>query len=342
MYVVIDKETRAIIHINPAPVSQQLKGQDVYYDFDAATMEIGEADIAQIPEHFKLTPEGLLREYSLQEKYDAGLIQLSPMEKIVGDQIVPKTLTEQIDEGILTLASNEKIIGTGEEETIVFKTLSEQVQEGILPLTPEQKIVGEGANEQIVAKRPSELVAEGLLEVAPTQKIVEEHDTERVVEKLLSEQIAEGLIPLSPKQKLIGEGYGEEIVEKSKQELLDEGIITIAELREEAIRKLRAEVASYYEEQKTPNNYRLDQLARQKVNFSVQFLHVSSNNETKQQLLGKRLIYPDHILEEILEEIAKVQHAYDDAAQAITSTGTGAQAVEALEQISLESFLAGT
>ncbi len=71
MYVVIDRRTRAIIHINPAPPSQHLTGKDVYFDFDPA-MQIGEADVPQVPEHFVVSADGLLREFTLQEKRAAG------------------------------------------------------------------------------------------------------------------------------------------------------------------------------------------------------------------------------------------------------------------------------
>lgn len=339
MYIVIDKQTKEIIHINPAPLEQNLTGKDVYFNFDAETMLIGAADIFQVPEHFKITSEGVLREFTLQEKHDAGLITLNPMEKIVDDQLVSKTLSEQVADGILTLEPEEKIVGEGEEENIVLKSLSERVADGTIELAPEEKIIGEGVDEQIVAKTPSEQVNEGLLELTPTQKIVEKAGLERVVEKLLSEQVAEGILELDSTEKIVGEGYGEEIVEKSRQELLTEGLITLEDVREEAIQKLRKEVAAYYEQHKTANGYRLDQLARQKVNFSYQFRQVSDKDQSKQLLLGKRLIYPNYILDEILEEVGHVQDAYGKALEAIKKAHTEKQSVNSFEAISLKDFL---
>jgi hypothetical protein len=339
MYVVIDKRTQEIIHINPAPPSQHLKGKDVYFDYDPETMQIGEADVPQVPEHFVVSADGLLREFTLQEKHAAGLITLRPVEKIVDNQIVIKSLSEQVEEGILKLAPTEKIVGDAAEERIAVKSLSEQVGEGILTLAPTAKVVGEGVHEQIVTKSLSEQVADGLLELSPTQKIVGEGRSERVVEKTLSEKLAEGLIQLDPTEKIVGEGPGEEVVKRTKQELLDAGILTLEDIQEDAVRRLRAEVNSFYEEHRTPNNYRLDQLARQKVSFSYQFLNAPKTSKAKQELLSKRLIYPDSILEEIVREIEKVQQAYNGAVAAVQNAVQNQAPVATLEAISLQSFV---
>ncbi len=80
--------------------------------------------------------------------------------------------------------------------------------------------------------------------------------SERVVEKTLSEKVAEGLVALGPTEKIVGEGPGEEVVKRTKQELLDAGILTFEDIQEDTIRRLRAEVNSFYEEHRTPNNYR--------------------------------------------------------------------------------------
>lgn len=339
MYVVVDKQTKKIIHINPAPLIQHLKGKEVYFDFDPESMEMGKADISQLPEHFKISADGLLREFTLQEKYDARLIRLSPIEKIVDDQIVTKSLAEQVSEGTLKLAPTEKIVGDEANGRIVVKPLSEQVREGVRKLAPHEKIVGEGLDEYVVAKSLSEQVAEGLLELLPSQKIVGEGATARIVEKTLSEQVAEGLLKLAPTQKIVGEGFGEEVVDKTKQELLDEGVLTLADVEEDAIRRLRAEVAAYYDKHKTPNNYRLDELARQKASFSYQFLDATKTNKMKKDLLAKGLIYPDNILEEIVGEIEKVQEAYTKAMAALKQACEGDQPVEALEAITLQKYL---
>ena len=44
MYVVIDKKTRRITHINHAPFKQELTDERQYYRIDAKTMDMGHAD----------------------------------------------------------------------------------------------------------------------------------------------------------------------------------------------------------------------------------------------------------------------------------------------------------
>lgn len=339
MYVVVDKQTQKVIHINPAPLIQHLNGKDVYFDFDPETMAIGKADLPKLPEKFKISEDGMLREWTLQEKYEAGLITLSPTEKIEGKQIVLKTISEQVKDGVLKLTPSEKIVGDGRNEQIVAKTLTEQLREGTLTLKPNEKLIGESAHEQIVSKPLSEQVAQGMLELLPSQKIIGEGSSERIVEKSLSEKVRDGLVVLAPTQKIAGQGYGEEIVEKTKQELLKEGLVTLAELQENAVRRLRFEVATYYEKHKTPNNYRLDQLARQKASFSYQFLSAPKSNKTKQDLLSKGLIYPDAILEEIVDEIEKVQQAYSKSIAALNNAADEKDPVAALDSISLSKYL---
>ncbi len=274
MYIVRDKKKKEIIHINPAPLSQQLKGKEIYFKFDPKKMEIGEID-GDLPGHFKIDKKGKIVELTLDEKVKAGIIELKQEQKIVNNQIVEKTLSEKVADGLITLL-------------------------------PTQKIIGEGENEQIV-------------------------------EKTISEQVAEELIKLEPNQKL----EGEEIVEKSRQELLDEGLTTLEDIKEENIQRLRNETEQFLSQHKTPNGYRLDQLTRQKANFSHQFRHLPDTDENKKNLLEKRLIYPNHILDEIVAEIAKVQAAYDAAKNEIINAYEEKKPVEVFESISIVNYFKG-
>lgn len=173
MYVVRDKKTKEIIHINPAPLAQELAGKDVYYDYDPKTMEIGKTDLTTLPEQFIVDAQGYIREMSLEDKVKKGLIRLSPDQKIEGGQIVEKTLAEKIQEGLIVLEPTQKLISQNGEEIIVNKSPSELVAEGIIELSPYQKIVGKGNDEKIVDKNPEELMAEGLLKLRPNQRLVE-------------------------------------------------------------------------------------------------------------------------------------------------------------------------
>lgn len=309
MYIIRDKRTKEIVHVNPAPLSQQLKGKEVYFKFDPKKMEIGEID-GDLPEHFKIDKKGKILELTLEEKVEAGIVVLKPEQKIENNQSVEKTISEKVADGLITLSPTQKITGKGKNEKIVEKTLSEQIADGTKKLSPTQKIVGKGENEQIV-------------------------------EKTLSEQVEEGLITLEPTQKIIGEGEDEQIVEKSRQEQLDEGLITLEEIKEEHIQRLRFETELFLSQHKTPNGYRLDQLTRQKANFSHHFRHLPDTDENKKKLLEQRLIYPDHILDEIVAEIVKVQAAYDAAKQEINKAYENKEPVSVFESITISKYFQG-
>lgn len=57
MYVVVDKKSRRLIHQNPAPLASNLKPEEVYYKFDANTMEIGKTD-GKLPGRFEVDKNG--------------------------------------------------------------------------------------------------------------------------------------------------------------------------------------------------------------------------------------------------------------------------------------------
>jgi hypothetical protein len=152
MYIVRNKKTKEIIHVNPAPLSQQLKGKDVYYQFDGRTMEIGRIDAHELPAHYTINRKGEIVEPSLQELVAHGIVKLAPDQKIVGNEIVPKTISEKVASGLIKLPPTYKIVGKGPDEVLVEKTLSEQVAEGLISLSPLQRVEGEGADERIVTQ----------------------------------------------------------------------------------------------------------------------------------------------------------------------------------------------
>lgn len=200
MYVVRDKKTNAIIHINPAPLTQELTSMDVYYLYDSNTMEIGRTNLNVLPEYFIIDAEQNIRELSLEEQVKEGLIQLAPDQKIVDNQIVEKTISEKIKDGLITL-------------------------------TPSQKVIGSGIEERIVEKTPSELIADNLLELSPNQIIVGTGEDERIATKSLEEQVNEGLLQLSPNQRI----ENDRIVTYSDDELFDKGLIDLAEYKRRRI-----------------------------------------------------------------------------------------------------------
>jgi hypothetical protein len=161
MYIVRNKKTKEIIHVNPAPLSQQLKGKEVYYEYDRRTMEIGRTDAYELPSHYSINKKGEIVEATLTELIDRGIVSLAPDQKVEDNRIVPKTISERVASGLIRLPPTCKIVGEGLDEKVVEKTFSEQVDEGLLTLSPLQTIVGEGEDERIVtqpapAARPDE------------------------------------------------------------------------------------------------------------------------------------------------------------------------------------------
>ncbi|HEX3045703.1 MAG TPA: hypothetical protein VHY08_13180 [Bacillota bacterium] len=197
MYVVRDKKTKRIIHINPAPLSQQLEGTAVYYKFNPKTMEIGKTDLTVLPEHFAIDERQNIRELTLEEQIKEGLISPDAEHKIVDGQLVEKTISEKIKEGLITLAPIEKVIGSGAEERIVLKTPSELLAEKQLELGPNQKIVGEGPDEKIVLKSLEEQVSEGLIVLNPNQRI----ENDQIVTYTNEEMVDKGLIDFNEYKK---------------------------------------------------------------------------------------------------------------------------------------------
>ena len=181
MYIVRDKKTHDIIHINPAPVDQQLSPQEVYYQFDPKIMELGRTD-GSLPELFHIEKNGDITEASLAEQVEAGIISLEPTQKIEGTRIVEKTLTEQVEEERVRLAPTQKI----DNEQIVEKTLEEQIGEGLIELAPTQKV----KNDQIVEKPLKDQVTEGLLTLnEPFQFIKDNEIAVRTVQEALQEKL---------------------------------------------------------------------------------------------------------------------------------------------------------
>lgn len=218
MYVVRDKKSKKVLHINPAPLSQALEPKEVYARFDPKKMEIGKTD-GPLPERFDIGDDG-----------------------------------------------------------------------------------------ELVSTRPETAPAVERLQAPETQKIVED-DT------------------------------GARLVDKSTQELVDDGLMTLEDVRERKLQSLRGEVSAHFQQHKTPGGYRLDDLARQKASFSAPFRQLPDTDEQKKDLLEAGLIYPDDILDEILDEVGKIQTAYRAAKKAVTTAFDKGQAVETWEAVSLQDHL---
>lgn len=207
MYIVRDKATRKIIHVNPAPVSQELEGADVYYQLDPVTMEVGRGELSQVPEHLDIDERGLIVPWTLERQVKEGIKMLPPELKAVGDDIIPKTLADRVADGTLKLKPTEKLVG----DRIDRKTGAEQVAEGLIKLAPTQVL----EDDEIREMTEGEKAAAGLIQIAPHLKVV----GKALVLKAPAELVRDKLIELAPDEKL----NGDEIVKLTPREMLDEG-----------------------------------------------------------------------------------------------------------------------
>lgn len=216
MYIVRDRATKKIIHVNPAPLSQRLEGKEVYYQFDPKTMEVGKGEFSMVPDHFHVDDRGFIVPWTLQEKVQAGLLKLPPHQKAVGDRVVEKPLAEQVAEGVVTLKPTEKVV----DDRIVPKSLAERVAEGLIKLSPTQILDGDTIREMT----DGEKAAAGLIKLKPHQKIEGKH----IVSKSRAEMAREGLVKLAPDEKLVGD----EFVKLTPRQLLDEKRMDLTQYKE--------------------------------------------------------------------------------------------------------------
>ncbi|QTA93980.1 hypothetical protein [Desulfonema magnum] len=130
MYIIREKKTKKIIFHHPMAFDADLKGGDIFPEFDPTTMETGWSDSIHLPQYFIINEEGKVVGLTAEEAVDQDLLTLHPTQKIENNEIVEKSLWEQVDEGLTELSPSEKIVNN----EIVEKTLQEQVKEGLIEL----------------------------------------------------------------------------------------------------------------------------------------------------------------------------------------------------------------
>ena len=103
MYVVRDKKTKQILHINRASLHSKLKGKQVYAEYNSKTMEVLTSPSATLPQHYVVEADRTLRAMTLEEKVAAGIQTLPPHQKLVNGRIAPKTESELVADGVIVL-----------------------------------------------------------------------------------------------------------------------------------------------------------------------------------------------------------------------------------------------
>lgn len=103
MYVVRNKATHEILHIDYSAMAKSVSGEEVYSGFDAVTMEVGWTSKSYIPIYFDIDEDGEVVEISVERQVSEGLRKLAPAQKLVDGRIVQKSLDELLTEGIVEL-----------------------------------------------------------------------------------------------------------------------------------------------------------------------------------------------------------------------------------------------
>lgn len=182
MYIVRDKKSKKIIHINPTPPEFNLEGKEVYYQFNGKTMEIGKTGLRYVPEQFDINERGEIVDLSAQENPLNFQPLTEPLE-------IQRTLSQQIAEGLITLSPQDKLVGEGLDEKIVPKTLSEKVADSLITLQPEQKITGTGYDETIVPKTIKELIQDNIIKLSDIPAMIENNGIGLAPEELLADEL---------------------------------------------------------------------------------------------------------------------------------------------------------
>lgn len=202
------------------------------------------------------------------------------------------------------------------------------------PITIQERI-----NSGEIVMRPGEYLLErpGGAILVPAGFNVNESG--RLTPMTIQEKIAAGLVQFDSSRQTIANG---EIQQKTQQQLVDEGLLTHAELFQQGVARLRYETETHLQSNTTPNGYRLDNLARQKAALTMQYRQLPDTDPVKSDLLQRKVIYTDAIVDEILNEIERVQSAYDQAKNALQSIANQNQPVSVFDSIKLEDYLSAS
>lgn len=120
------REGEVIVHDWQGTVGEPV----TYYDENYkryTDIDLINKGLKEIPKGLKIEDNKLV-EMTLQEKYEAGIINLKPTQKIVDNYIVEKTQDERINEGLEELPPQFK----KENGKIVSKTMEEMLEDGTI------------------------------------------------------------------------------------------------------------------------------------------------------------------------------------------------------------------
>ena len=125
MYIVVDKKTKTVLHVNPIAVNDDLTEAEIYADFDPNTMLIGKSDATSIPSAFEIDDNGKIIQLSNADASDSGpdeevlsVALEAPFETMVNGTLVIRSLEQLLEDGALTTVADCQKALDREYETI--------------------------------------------------------------------------------------------------------------------------------------------------------------------------------------------------------------------------------
>ncbi len=140
--------------------------------------------------HFRKEDGILTGLLPLSERIASGLLVVPDTRKVIGEEIVQKTLDEMIADGVVKLSKTQMVDG-GE---IREMTAEEQVKAGVLKLKPTQKATGN----MLEDKNDAEMYLDGTKPIPPNIRMVDG----AIVYKKDAEMYLDGSKPLPPGKKI--------------------------------------------------------------------------------------------------------------------------------------------
>ncbi|QTA89076.1 hypothetical protein [Desulfonema magnum] len=126
MYIARDKKTKTILHIDPAPLSENLEGTQVYSGFDPETMEILKSDLSYMPDYYNVDENGFVVEKTDEEKILDGDIGFGEFFQFEGTGDDTDTDTDDFDKVRFVLDNN--LVKTEEQCKAIFKYLDDKFE----------------------------------------------------------------------------------------------------------------------------------------------------------------------------------------------------------------------
>ena len=120
MYIIRDRKSKRILHINKAPLTKRLKAEQVYPGFNKKTMELLKSSLDRLPMHYTIDAKGHIKPMPVKEQVKQGLVAMGAHQKIEGNAIVTKSLAEQVAEGLRSI--NEPFEWIDENDQLARRT----------------------------------------------------------------------------------------------------------------------------------------------------------------------------------------------------------------------------